>query len=223
MSCSPEQSTPLAANLVNNGAEENDINQRYKDFEWIWKECFASNVFSALKHSTLWRRQLLEICNRCRILYSWEENHCPFCHVTCCTSNDTSDFAEHVAKCRKNVDVLFDLSLPPRIVLLKVQLATIEVVSSPFLLLPRNQLLISYFYSVKSAFSTYIFLPLQASIPAYALDSAWSDEYRKSWGRKLHTALTAEELLQVSLVLYSLPSLDTRVSFHSALLNLMSK
>ncbi|XP_047946305.1 homeobox-DDT domain protein RLT2 isoform X1 [Salvia hispanica] len=161
VSCSPEQSTPLAANLVNNGAEENDINQRYKDFEWIWKECFASNVFSALKHSTLWRRQLLEICNRCRILYSWEENHCPFCHVTCCTSNDTSDFAEHVAKCRKNVDVLFDLSLPPRIVLLKVQLATIE-----------------------------------ASIPAYALDSAWSDEYRKSWGRKLHTALTAEELLQ---------------------------
>ncbi|XP_042008713.1 homeobox-DDT domain protein RLT2-like [Salvia splendens] len=161
VSCSPEQSTPLAANLVNNGAEENDINQRYKDFEWIWKECFASDVFSALKRSTLWRCQLLEICNRCRILYSWEENHCPFCHMTYHTSNDTSEFAEHVAKCRKNDDVLFDLSLPPRIVLLKVQLATIE-----------------------------------ASIPAYALDSAWSDEYRKSWGRKLHTALTAEELLQ---------------------------
>ncbi|XP_042007144.1 homeobox-DDT domain protein RLT2-like [Salvia splendens] len=162
VSCSPEQSTPLAANLVNNGAEENDINQRYnKDFEWIWKECFASNVFSALKHSTLWRRQLLEICNCCRILYSWEENHCPFCHMTYRTSSDTSDFAEHVDKCRKNDNSLFELSLPPRIILLKVQLATIE-----------------------------------ASIPAYALDSAWSDEYRKSWGRKLHTALTAEELLQ---------------------------
>ncbi|XP_057792549.1 homeobox-DDT domain protein RLT2-like isoform X1 [Salvia miltiorrhiza] len=58
-------------------------------------------------------------------------------------------------------DIVLDISLPPRIVLLKVQLATIE-----------------------------------ASIPSDALESFWSDEYRKSWGRKLHMSLTAKELLQ---------------------------
>ncbi|XP_057792425.1 homeobox-DDT domain protein RLT2 isoform X2 [Salvia miltiorrhiza] len=165
-SCSPGPSMPLAANLVNNGAEENDINQRYKDFEWIWKECFASNVFRALKHGSLRQPQLLEICNCCHVLFSWEENHCPFCHRTYSTSKETLNFAEHVAKCRMNQseefdDIVFDISLPPRIVLLKVQLATIE-----------------------------------ASIPSDALESFWSDEYRKSWGRKLHMSLMAKELLQ---------------------------
>lgn len=42
---------------------------------------------------------------------------------------------------------------------------------------------------------------MQASIPSDAVESVWSDEYRKSWGRKLHMASTAEELLQVSFIL----------------------
>lgn len=163
---SPGSSIPITANLVDNGAEENYIDRRCKDFEWIRKECFAPNVFRASKHGTLRDQQLLEICNCCHILFSWEENHCPSCHRTYSTSKETSNFSEHVAKCKKNQseeseDILFDLSLPPRIILLKVQLATIE-----------------------------------ASIPSDALESAWSDEYRKSWGRKLHMASTAEELLQ---------------------------
>ncbi|KAH6780630.1 hypothetical protein C2S52_011867 [Perilla frutescens var. hirtella] len=163
---SPRPSIPLATNLVNNGAEENDIDRRCKDFEWVWKECFASNVFRALMHGTMRHQQLLEICNCCHILFSWEEDHCPSCHRTYSTSKDTLTFAEHVDKCKRNQseefdNVLFDLSLPPRIILLKVQLATVE-----------------------------------ASIPPGALESVWSDEYRKSWARKLHMASTAEELLQ---------------------------
>lgn len=47
-------------------------------------------------------------------------------------------------------------------------------------------------------------LALQASIPQEALEPIWSDTYRKSWGMKLLMALTAEDLLQVSLSLTSL-------------------
>lgn len=137
LACVSSSPGPLMPNLVvDNGSEENDMNRRYKDFEWIWKECFASNAFRALRHGTLRQQQLLEICNSCHIVFSWEENHCPSCHRIFCTSKETLNFAEHVAKCNGEEfdDVLFDLSLPPRIVLLKVQLATIEVVCFPLLL-----------------------------------------------------------------------------------------
>lgn len=37
----------------------------------------------------------------------------------------------------------------------------------------------------------------QASVPFEALKSAWTDGYRTSWGMKLYSSTTAEELLQV--------------------------
>ncbi|KAI3457190.1 hypothetical protein Pfo_013853 [Paulownia fortunei] len=163
---SPGSSISFAIELENNGTEENDIMERYKDFEWMWKECFDSNVLGALKYGTLRRQRLLDICNCCHILFSWEDNHCPSCHRTYSTSEKTFNFAEHITQCKRKRSeefegVLLNLSLPPRIRLLKAQLATIE-----------------------------------ASIPSDALKSVWSDGYRKSWGRKLHMASTAEELLQ---------------------------
>ena len=39
---------------------------------------------------------------------------------------------------------------------------------------------------------------LQASVPAEALLSFWTDGYRKSWGVKLYSASSAEEVLQVA-------------------------
>ena len=38
---------------------------------------------------------------------------------------------------------------------------------------------------------------LQASVPAEALLPFWTDGYRKSWGVKLYSASSAEEVLQV--------------------------
>lgn len=38
---------------------------------------------------------------------------------------------------------------------------------------------------------------LQASVPAEALLPFWTDGYRKSWGMKLYSASSAEEVLQV--------------------------
>nr|AMP82916.1 chromatin assembly factor 1 subunit [Catalpa bungei] len=164
---SPGPSASFAVGLENNRTEENEIMARYKDYEeWIWKECFDSNVLNAMKYGKLSRQRLLDICHFCHILFSWEDNHCPSCHRTYSTLEKTFSFAEHVTQCKRKRSeefdgVLLNVSLPPRIRLLKAQLATIE-----------------------------------ASIPSNAFESVWSDEYRKSWGMKLHVASTAEELLQ---------------------------
>jgi hypothetical protein len=40
---------------------------------------------------------------------------------------------------------------------------------------------------------------LQALVPAEALLPFWTDGYRKSWGAKLYSASSAEEVLQVAL------------------------
>lgn len=192
---SPGPGMPLTIDIGSNGTEDNGIMRKYKDFEWMWNECHASNVLGALKHGPSRRQQLLEICSCCHILFSWEENHCPSCHRTYSTSKETFGFAEHVAHCKRKWseefdDVLLDHSLPPRIRLLKVQLATIEV-RVCLQVLPRQ-----------CVFSSYESVLLQASVPSDAFGSVWSDEYRKSWGRKLHMTSTAEELLQVSVFLY---------------------
>ncbi|KAL3645440.1 hypothetical protein CASFOL_010620 [Castilleja foliolosa] len=161
---SPGPSTSPFIELENNGTEKNELIDRYtKDFEWLWKECFDSNVLGALKYGTLRCERLLEICKCCRSLFSCEDYHCSSCHWTYKTSEITFDIAEHVRQCEtKRVQgALLNLSFPPRIRLLKAQLALIE-----------------------------------ASIPSDALKPVWSDEYRKSWGRQLNMASTAEELLQ---------------------------
>ncbi|CAA0816207.1 Homeodomain-like transcriptional regulator [Striga hermonthica] len=115
--------------LENNGTEENKVIERYKDFEWLWKECF--NISGALKYGTFRREKLLEICKSCHGLFSWEDSHCPYCHRTHKTSELHFSFAEHIRQCQKNISegtkgILLDLSLPPRVRLLKVQLASIE-------------------------------------------------------------------------------------------------
>ncbi|KAI3465799.1 hypothetical protein Pfo_022462 [Paulownia fortunei] len=164
---SPEASVPFSIELGKKGTEENELMDRYKDVEkWMWEECFDSNILGTLNCGRLRCQLLLEICSCCHELFSCEDNHCPSCHRTYRTSEKSFNFPEHVTQCKRKLSeeldwVTLNLSLPPRVRLVKAQLATIE-----------------------------------ASIPSEALESVWSDEYRKSWGIKLHMASTAEELLQ---------------------------
>ncbi|KAL0320102.1 UNVERIFIED_CONTAM: Homeobox-DDT domain protein RLT2 [Sesamum radiatum] len=137
---SPEPSVQLSNELGKNVTEENELMDRCKDVEkWMWEECFNSNKLGALN------------CGRLRTYSIFDQSF---------------NFPEHVSQCKGKISeeldgVTLKFSLPPRVRLLKAQLATIE-----------------------------------ASIPSEALESVWSEEYRKSWGMKLHMASTAEELLQ---------------------------
>ncbi|KAL0327915.1 UNVERIFIED_CONTAM: Homeobox-DDT domain protein RLT2 [Sesamum calycinum] len=137
---SPELSVQFSNELEKNVTEENELMDRCKDVEkWMWEECFNSNKLGASN------------CGRLR---------------TYSISDQSFNFPEHVSQCKGKVSeeldgVTLKFSLPPRVRLLKAQLATIE-----------------------------------ASILSEALESVWSEEYRRSWGMKLHMASTAEELLQ---------------------------
>ncbi|KAG8364736.1 hypothetical protein BUALT_Bualt18G0029700 [Buddleja alternifolia] len=206
---SPQPSISFAIELDKIGTEQNDLMNSYKDFEkWMWEECFDSNLLVALKCGRQRCELLLEICSCCHSLFSREDRHCRSCYMTYSTYEKSFNILEHVSEFKRKVNEVFDrgffnLSLPPRVRLLKAQLAIIEVI---ILLLGRDLISLCLdhalrFFNCSDNFGLSIYgkkvLAMQASIPSEALESAWSDEYRKSWGTKLHMASTAEELLQI--------------------------
>lgn len=122
-----------AIELSRNGTEDKGAMERYRDSEkWMWEECFNSNILCALKYGTPRSQQLLEICDCSHTKCFCEDNHCP-CHRTSSSTGNNIGFSEHVTQCERKLreesdGVLhkLDLSVPPRIRLLKAQLATIE-------------------------------------------------------------------------------------------------
>ncbi|KAL5715822.1 hypothetical protein ACHQM5_017591 [Ranunculus cassubicifolius] len=151
-------------------SEKNNALKRYQDFQnWMWRECFNPSVLSAMKFGKKRCTELLITCDLCRDLYFCEESHCPVCHTTFGNFYNKADFSDHINQCEEkqkmNLVSVFDNSLnssrPPRIRLLKSQLALIEV-----------------------------------CVPAEALQPFWTEDYRKSWGMKLHTSSSPDELLQ---------------------------
>ncbi|XP_059659804.1 homeobox-DDT domain protein RLT2 [Cornus florida] len=165
----PEPSSSFAIGLGKNETEERDALSRYQDFEkWMWEEC-NSSILCAIKYGKQRCKQLLDICDYCRYLYFFEDNHCPSCHRNFGTYVTCLHFSEHVAQCDEKLKGDSDWTLhgldsspPLRIRLLKAQLALIEV-----------------------------------SVPVEALQPTWSEDCRKSWGMKLHTSSSAEDLLQI--------------------------
>ncbi|KAL2483356.1 Homeodomain-like transcriptional regulator [Forsythia ovata] len=128
----PDFNSQELSSSARNGTEENGALGRYRDSEkWLWEECFNSNIVCALKYGTPRCQRLLEICD-CSHAKCFCDNHCP-CHRTSSTSNNNFGFSEHVTQCERKIreesdGILhkLDLSVPPRIRLLKAQLATIE-------------------------------------------------------------------------------------------------
>lgn len=101
---------------------------------------------------------------------------CDFCRSLytveeCCPCQYTSNICTGVPKISKYVDCKEKLSVEARI-----------TDSSPVV---RLRLLIAQLSSI------------EVSIPNEALQSVWSDDSRKSWGMKLQSATSAEELLQI--------------------------
>ncbi|CAA2960415.1 homeobox-DDT domain RLT2-like [Olea europaea subsp. europaea] len=123
-----------AIELGRNGTDDKFAMERYRYSEkWMWEECFNSNIVCALKYGTPRSQQLLEICDCSHAKCFCEDNHCP-CHRISDTSGNKLGFSEHVTQCERKLreesdGVLhkLDLSVPPRIRLLKAQLATVEV------------------------------------------------------------------------------------------------
>ncbi|KAL5793714.1 hypothetical protein ACOSP7_002308 [Xanthoceras sorbifolium] len=172
--CGPDSdmsktSTSFSIEMGRNETERTNALKRYQDYEkWMWKECVNSLVLCALKYGKKRSKQLLCVCDCCRDIYFFEDNHCSSCHRTFDTAKVKLNFSEHVVQCEVKQKMGPDCSLyvsvssPLRIRLLKELLALVEV-----------------------------------SIPPEALQPVWTDGCRKSWGMKLHSSLSAEELIQV--------------------------
>ncbi|KAI8009774.1 hypothetical protein LOK49_LG06G01946 [Camellia lanceoleosa] len=109
-----------------------------------------------------------DICD-CRDVYYFEDDHCPSCHRTYETSIRDINFSEHVAKCKEKFkgDPCWTLQ---------------GLDPSPPLRIRLHKALLAL---------------IEVSIPIEALQPAWSEGYRRSWGMKLHTVTSVEELLQV--------------------------
>ncbi|KAL6134109.1 hypothetical protein ACLB2K_066342 [Fragaria x ananassa] len=158
-----ESSMTFSIELGKNETEKTGALNRYHDLEkWIWKECIGSSILSADKKGKKRCPQLLDICNSCRGIFYFEENHCHSCHRT--FGKGEVVFSQHVVLCKEKLKLNSNCSAssPLRMRLLKVLFALTEV-----------------------------FVPLEA------LQPLWTDMNRNSWGRKLHSSSSAEELLQV--------------------------
>ncbi|XWS54133.1 hypothetical protein CRYUN_Cryun10bG0062400 [Craigia yunnanensis] len=170
-----EISTSFSIELGRNEIEKSDSLKRYQDFEkWMWKECFNSLTFFATKYGKRRCKQLLGVCNSCFNIYFFEDNHCPKCHGTYIASKSTLKFSEHVAQCVEKLQMGPEFALDG------------SVFSPLRIRLIKLQLAL-----------------VEVSIPFEALQSAWTEGYRNSWGMKLHSSTTTEELLQVLTLLES--------------------
>ncbi|CAK9144878.1 unnamed protein product [Ilex paraguariensis] len=166
----PEASSTFSIGLGRNETEKNDAFKRYRDFEkWMWEECYNSSMLCAMKYGKTRSEKLFSICDYCRDLYLFEYNHCPSCHRTYVRSVSDVNFSEHVAQCKEKLKVDPSWTLHG------------QDSSSPL----RIRLLKAQLVSV------------EVSVPAEAFQPAWSEDFRKSWGIKLLSSSSVEDLLQI--------------------------
>ncbi|XP_052177400.1 homeobox-DDT domain protein RLT2 isoform X2 [Diospyros lotus] len=164
-----ELSSSFEIELGLNEMEKQDAFRRYQDFEkWMWAECLNSFVLCAVKYGKSRCEQLMTLCDYCHDLYLFGDNHCQSCHRTFDTSNRDINFSEHVSHCKEKFK-------DPSWILRDLE-------SSPPLRIRLLKALVAL---------------IEVSIPTEALQPAWSEGYRKSWGMKLYRASTAEDLLQI--------------------------
>ncbi|KAF8409189.1 hypothetical protein HHK36_005263 [Tetracentron sinense] len=160
--------------LGRNETEKKDALKRYRDFEkWMWKECFNPSLLCSTKYGKKRSTQLLGICDFCHDSFLSEDNHCPSCHRNFGTFANGLNFSEHVIECeeKRKVDPDWNFRGSDSSLPLRIKLL-------------KAQLALT-----------------EVSVPPEALQPFWTEEYRKSWGMKLHTSTSAEDLLQIMTLL----------------------
>ncbi|XP_074284873.1 homeobox-DDT domain protein RLT2 [Silene latifolia] len=163
----PEPSSSFQIECGRNNYELNNALRRYNEFEvWTWTECFSSSPLGATKYGKKRSMQLVNICECCRDLYFFEDHHCPTCHETYTMFDKSFNLSEHAALCQER---------KPN------TKRNFQGTDRP----PLRMRLLKAMLSL-----------VEVCIPPEALQSIWSDTYRKSWGMKLHISSSLEDVLQ---------------------------
>ncbi|XP_052203484.1 homeobox-DDT domain protein RLT1-like isoform X2 [Diospyros lotus] len=164
-----EPSSSFRIELGKNETDKKAAVGRYQEFQtWMWKECFNSSILCAMRYGRKRCRPLLGICQFCLNVYIVGNNLCPSCYREFGNSDDNRDVSENIVHCQEKR---------------KVTLKNSDI--SDFSLPLRIRLL--------KAFLTVI----EVTVPSEALQSSWTENYRNSWGMKLHCSTSAHSLLQI--------------------------
>lgn len=118
--------------LGRNDQEKVAISKRACMFlKWMWRECNNHQSTRAMKYGKTRCSELIHCCDYCYQIYLTEEKHCSSCHKTL---RSIHSFSEHTSQCeeKRRTDAnwkiqISDDSVPIRIRLLKLLLATVEV------------------------------------------------------------------------------------------------
>ncbi|WOL14533.1 hypothetical protein Cni_G23313 [Canna indica] len=166
-----ENSTSFKVELGKNKIDRSAALRRYQGLlTWMWKECNNPYTLCALKFGQKRCSELFHTCDACFQSFLAEERHCSSCHKTFkAFPNTDAIFSEHVALCEQKMKLDPDWKLQVSDSLLPIGIRLL-----------KDQLSI-----------------IEVSIPAEALQAFWTEGYRKSWGVKLHSSSSAEELFQI--------------------------
>jgi hypothetical protein len=129
-----EYSDSFKVELGRNDFEKTAITRRADAFlKWMWRECYNQELTCAMKYGEKRCSELLHSCNFCYQIYLVEERHCSSCHTT---FKSFYNFSEHTTQCEEKQRTdpnwkrqIVDYSVPIGMILLKLQLASIEVKS----------------------------------------------------------------------------------------------
>ncbi|KAJ6850982.1 homeobox-DDT domain protein RLT2 isoform X2 [Iris pallida] len=167
----PEYSSSFKIELGKSERERSAALKRYQIFiKWIWKECYNPSILCAMKYGKKRCSELLQTCPLCYDCYFVEERHCPSCHKTFkVVHNVDAIFSDHVSICE------LKRKMNPN--------SINQVSDSP---VPMGIQLLKALLSL-----------IEVSVPTEALQTFWTDGYRKSWGVKLHSSSSAEDILQL--------------------------
>nr|XP_034595610.1 homeobox-DDT domain protein RLT2-like isoform X2 [Setaria viridis] len=126
-----EYSDSFKVELGRNDFEKTAISRRADAFlKWMWRECYNQELTCAMKYGVKRCSELLHSCNFCYQIYLAEERHCSSCHKT---FKSIYNFSEHTTQCEEKQRTdpnwkmqIVDYSVPIGMILLKLQLASIE-------------------------------------------------------------------------------------------------
>ncbi|MCL7040386.1 hypothetical protein MKW94_028561, partial [Papaver nudicaule] len=164
------QSSSFKIDLGRNETEKTAALKRYQDLQrWMWKECFNPSAMCALKYGKKRCSELLVTCDFCLDSYSSKDNRCPVCHRIFGNSSNSLKSCHSDNQCEEKPRLDSDWNN-----------------RDPGTSLPARIRLLKAQLAVT-----------EVSIPPEAIQPLWTEDNRNSWGLRLQSSSSAEDLLQI--------------------------
>ncbi|CAN4078885.1 unnamed protein product [Withania somnifera] len=164
-----ETSSSFKVELGRNEEEKRNAFKRYQGFQiWMWKECLSSSILRALRYGKKRCLPLLGVCGHCLDSYLSEEGICPSCNKMSCKVDTDFEFLE------------------------QAMLNSLDNLKMDY-----NNLVVSNACPLRVRLMKVVLSFLEVYVPYEALQSCWTEDYRKTWGMKLQNSSSPDDLLRI--------------------------